>query len=352
MAKTAPDTFTKIGAGNILPLEPVTEGGAANKRGVGDVVRNLNHVTRSLLPSVVYQWCNDNSKNWLEETAVAAAGSGALRYVYRVPVWNNADLDTLQLRFAAYHVSGVAGSGSIRVQTGIGAGGATDIAVPYVAAPFPIVSGTVRMDVTAAAYDTVEVYTRLVSGVSSMRVKSVSMWQDRGPNPLVVDGKDVEPYEDDEPLATYMYKQLKDQTDANNAERRGVICNWSVDHANGSRSYYQCEDTTVTLLVNLPVRYGPLTSKLRIHINGWCDDVANDVTFSYRNANAPQEWDNVSFTLPTSGAYNAITSWVTDTIDVKQQYNIGTGLLEMTITSPSAGNPIYVTGISIWEEPI
>jgi len=348
MAKTAPDTFKSIPDGKILPKEPIIEGNAAGAYGPADVVRNVNHVTRSLAPTVVMQYANDTAQAWLSETSVGAV-PGNLRYVWRVPVFNDSDLDTLQIRVASYTLpSGQ--TGNIRFSSSIAN---TDITVPYVAAPYPILSDSVRMDVSSNPYETVSMYTTLSGTATQMRVKGITLWQARGGNPLTANGLDVEPYEDDEPLATYMYSQLKARTEQSNKERRGVATAWSTDIDDVTRSYYTIENDRASPLVYLPVRYGPLTSKLRVHVNGYCDVGTNEVNFKFtRGKDAPQIFDELSLTLPASGAFDAQTSWVSGTVDVPQRNSIGTGFIEMEIYSPSAGNPLHLSGISIWEEPI
>ena len=156
MAKTAPDTFKSIPDGKILPKEPIIEGNAAGAYGPADVVRNVNHVTRSLAPTVVMQYANDTAQAYLKETVVGAV-PGNLRYVWRVPVFDDSDLDTLQIRVASYTLpSGQ--TGNIRFSSSIAN---TDITVPYVAAPYPILSDSVRMDVSSNPYETVSMYTTL-----------------------------------------------------------------------------------------------------------------------------------------------------------------------------------------------
>ena len=116
----------------------------------------------------------------------------------------------------------------------------------------------------------------------------------------------------------------------------------------------------MTPIVRLPVRIGPLTTTLRVYVNGF-GVAGHEVKFyvTYGATMDPNNaYDDLTFnTLMLPGAFTAATArtgFLTGTLSVKEKKHTSAAYLWMTIKAVGAGaaNQTVVSGISVWEEPV
>ena len=356
MAKTAPDDYPYIPSGKLFPLEPVLEGGSATPRGWQDLAQGINHVIRSLTPTVIVQHMQFfeygvGGSYYLTTDDQAVETNYATRLVYRFPtVAGIKATPTVSVR--GYCEAAAGATGNIRFNT---ASGAAVFAVVNNGA-WTLYTDTVQYS-TAAAFDTLWIETQRTGGSANddVAMKSLSVHITRGDNPQPL-GMDVEPWTDDEPAAVYMQRMAKDRLDDTCKERPGVVVAYSEDIENLAKpAPFLSTAATLQIAEDLQSQYGPLTKDLRIHVNG------------YNTAGAAQGglrvWTDYSgyaaaadLVLPEVAAFNAISSWVTDTVEVAgdplaserdARKGSATVYLELYATTGTTN----LSGLSIWEEP-
>ena len=360
MAKTAPNTFTVINEGKMYPLEPVIEGNGAPNRGLADFVRNVNHVYRSLTPTVIFQLCNFY---YFKDIGSPIAGQRYLTTVDQVPNqlnmvarlrWHIPILDNLSatdsIKVVVWaNTTGVGETGDIDIDTGLPA--TQTINVVWNAGGYQKYTTTINF-ATGAAFDWVQLSTQVTSGnpAHELRVVSVTAWIERGDNPVPTNGMDVEPWTADEPLATYMYRKAADQLDEILKARRGVVCSYSQDAMFVSMGRTNPFETTSDAIVlrKIKVRYGPKTARLRAHFNGQ-GAALNYVEF-YTDYTESNGIARVQMLLPV--AYNFAAGWQTTPVQVAPTTQTTGGETYLHVALHANAGTTFLGQLCIWEEPV
>jgi hypothetical protein len=356
MAKTAPTTHLVIPTATLYELEKIIDGNTTTKKALQALVQNQNFNARFLVPTLVnqymmFRWAGYGNR-YLHETAAVAA-PGTIRLVYRCPtVMGHTATPTLRYNIAAESPTNLT-NGYCRVETST-ANATSTIAGP--GAPLTKnltdASGALAFGITGLETITVRLYKD--PGSAFFRLYSFNLWQESGANPCPA-GMDVEPYLADEPLAVYLYRYLLAQQEYLLKNRRGMVVNWSDDIAivaAGGRVFYTVTNDTVRPIVRLPIRWGPLTTSLRVEANGHADP-AGHLKFYVTTGNQTPEgaFDDLTLNPVAWGAFNAQTTWQNGTVNVPETKGIGTGFLWLDTYSPNATATV-MSGLSVWENPV
>ena len=354
MAKTASLTFVPVPDGSLYPLEPVLEGGTAGppaRRGMADMVYNLNHVLRAKTPTVIFQpmqfYASGAGERYLAVSAQSNPAALQLRCAWRIPtVAGIAATPRLVIRLLGtvadaattcdVVLRSVSGGGSVTVPlawTGSAAYARYTAFLPYS---------------TAAAFETITLSMERTGGAGEAAVKVLTCWIEPGDTPVPL-GCDVEPWVADGPLPTYWPRLIATKL-ASALSRPSVACSYSEDAENLGRCYYSSAAPIVPIQ-RIPVRYGPLRTALRVYANGRGD---NGATSALRVWTSAQKYldgtDYTSLALSTVAAFDFTAGWTTGTVPV-QQSPIGgaTEIFAQVVTDGAA--PAILTGLDVWEEP-
>ena len=359
MAKTAPTDFPYIPTGKILPKEPVVEGGGTfPDRGLQDFIQGLNHVARFLTPTVIMQWMQFwqfgiGGTRYLSTADQTTDTNMTRRLMYRIPTVNGigsaggAAVDRLQVRAWCEADST---NGTLRITSG-DAGSPFDTTISN-NGDWTEYSINVPYDSTGT-YEDIEVWTQAGAAGDDIHMKSLTAWIEAGANPCA-DGYDVEPWVDDEPLATYMHRIAAAKLEALARERVGVIVNCSDDYENLGRGDGSVTSDTVRFMDRLQAKLGPYTRQLRVYVNGYYNGAsAGSVVITTKNNTALGN-SGISLTLDSLATFTAdpTATWKTNTITVANADPLQplSDLVNVDIVAPS-GVTTTISSIAIWEEP-
>lgn len=360
MAKTAPSDYPVIPSGSFYPLEYVVEGGTAAKQAHADLVQGVNHVWRSLTPTVIQQLCNTYADRYLSLPAQAYPTIETVRYCWRIPPIYDIYTTDPMLQWAVWAEVKAGVQMAVKVASSVDN---ITMGVTYNGADWKLYTDNISFDNTIS--DTITMSLKRTAYISSQGggVKAITCWQDRGGDP-VPGGLDVGPYAADAPLASYMPNLLATRLHTACGNRPGVVVSWSEDYvdtiyaastnratfANANSSGATVEET---VLRNLPAIIGPRTSYVRVYANGYGPAGAQLRVWSDYTGKAGA----TTLTLPTSVAFNFTTSWANDTVQVRPSVgdnNVGRKFgtkLHAELDCPDRGFTC-LSGLCIWEEPV
>jgi len=353
MAKTAPTNFPIIPQAKLLPIEPIVEGAGFAVEGMQEIVQGLNHVTRYLTPTVVwqlFQYCQLGHFTRPSFLDTAAQPNDALltdRLCWRIPTI--AGIRVPPMVRAAFWCAGV--SAAIWQLRSLGSG------LANLAGPGPLAAWTEfqfsLQYSTAAPFDTLVVAAQRIAGVpgDACGLKAATIWIMEGDNPQPM-GIDVEPWVADRPLATYMQRLMRDKLSALNGARMGVICSYSEDLANLGRERFQAQNVSAvaeeyTVIRELPVQAGPLRAAVRFHVNGYSTGAADTVRVW---TDTTGQAGGTVVPLPIAGAFVPLTGWQTGTVALTPHPSKTIDRLYVSlIVQP--GQTARLSGFCAWEEP-
>jgi hypothetical protein len=346
MARTAPDAFERIDDAAWYPLEPIgpPEEWLA-------VLRNVNHAVRWLHPVVVRQDTVAMTDDYIT-TADNPIGPDtyAIVHVWRIPVYAGEGGQTLG---GAVHGRVVAGGdgGTVRISS---VGGADSKTMNFSAPAGERQTFTGLSLDTSGTYETITLEIKSDAPLEEMWIINADFWLEPCASPLSAgdDGAGVYPQDDgdgaaDKPLPTYRLRRVAENLENIAEERPGVVLS-SSDDFRAARSATWTEDNW-RAIERIPVRYGPRSSFLRVHANGWCDEAAarlrvwTDQT-GYAGA--------LELDLPSAAAWGAdpVGSWETGTIPLDPVVGIGGTMLYAEVEGAGAGVEMDLYALCVWEE--
>lgn len=332
--KEAALTFVTIGDGKFYPKEKIVTGDTVALRGMTDVIKNLNHIKRCLTPTVIAQLMffrdidTSTGDAFLEETHNAYTD----RLYYRVPTVGGI-AGTPTIRFMMY----AGGTGTIRFTTGA----ATGSQVVNASGSSAYYSLDVEYD-DSSAYDTVQIET-YQSGADDLYLYSLVAYIISGDDPQP-SGYDVEGWDADEPLPVYYYRMIAAEIDELVKNRRGVVTSYSSDIEAVSRTYFSTIGDD-EVLRQIPVKFGPYTTALRVHVNG--QGAANNYVELWTDY-APGTTTQLVF----DAAWHATTSWKTGTVLCAKPGQLTGGECRLWVKLHAASGTTYLNNLCVWEEPV
>jgi hypothetical protein len=342
MARTAPTTFGTVESGAYYPLEPILSGAGGDAEWQ-TMMQNINHVYRYMVPIVVRQDMVSTTVEYVPSTST----SYVTTHTWRIPTFGG---DAGQTAGGAVWAHCPTGSGKVTISA---TGGASQ-EMSFSGAAISRQTFTGLTLVTSGAYTEVSFLIKVDVGGDEIRAINVDIWLEPSASPLAAleDGNGFYPMDDsdganDEPLPTFLVRRMAENLDKI-AERPGVCLSFSDDYR-GARSNFNTQ-TALRAVERMPVRYGPKTTKLRVHANGYCNDTVNTRLRIWTDQQSKA--DALELTLPTNGAWTAspLTSWVTGTVDLAQQAGIDHTWLNAEIEGNGVGNEADLFSLCVWEE--
>ena len=206
---------------------------------------------------------------------------------------------------------------------------------------------------TSGSYETITLEIQITSGTPTLHLLSLSFWLESTSSPLSagVDSSGVYPLDDDDaaddsPLPVHLLRRMAANLEII-AERPGVVMAWSDDFRLITKSSYNTTGNQ-WIILHMPVRYGPKTTALRVHANGFCDDTSKCLRVWTSQGSYS---DAMELALPTNAAWTAdqVGSFVTGTIALDDAAGTGGTKLHAEIEG-STGNPASLFSLCVWEE--
>lgn len=337
MPKTAPNLYESIAAGRFLALEPVIDGNTVDFQGLRELAEGVNWCIRHLRPQMILDCPRSTVNEFLAISDQAVPANWTDRLVYRTPPFAAVQAaPLLDLRIWGEAAAATTGQCQIITSTATSAPLAMNNTGQYAEA-----QGTVGYN--PAIVETIVLQMRRSAGTGETGIKSFSGWPQAGDNPLPIPGVDCLGYATPEPLATHMRRTLAERLATVLKTRRGCIISWSDDVQN-LRKF----QTTATYQVKwrLPVWFGPLTTNLRIYMNG-AGNAGSYVKFWTETGGYASA---LTLNPVTTAAWNARTTWQTGLVPVTVGNGKAFEALSMELYAPSGTT--VLSGICAWEEPI
>lgn len=342
MARTAPAAFNTVASESLYPLEPILSGAGGDAEWQA-MMQNVNHAYRYMVPVVVRQDMVSTTVEHVPSTSTSYVAT----HIWRIPVFGG---DAGQTAGGAVWAHCPTGSGKVTISSVLGSG-SQEMSFSGAAVSRQTFTG-LTLD-TTGTYEELFFLIKVDAGGDEIHAINVDIWLEPSGTPLAAleDGNGFYPMDDsdganDEPLPVFLVRRMAENLDKI-AERPGVCMSFSDDYR-GARSNFNTQ-TKLRVIENMPVRYGPKTTKLRVHVNGYCNDTNKRLRVWTDQQNYA---DALELTLPNNAAWTGapLTSWVTGTISLDDNAGINHTWLNAEIEGNGAGNESDLYSFCVWEE--